>query len=167
MRPLIAAGDWDELERTYRQQLDRADRGVANAIAAIDLTAYESRLRQGVRDAVRAADGSVAAVYWEFDIDNAWESAFFLCTEYAPEEVGDDDWAASFVEDNVIAGPSMPDFGALLGATWAGSTADVSRSLYLVARTIAAVGRVGEGWPLAVPLCAGFHDQDPVFRIAT
>lgn len=167
MRPPIADRDWDGLERLYRRRLDQVDHEAAGTIASVDLAAYESQLRQRLRDVVQAADGSVAAVYWEFDVDNNWSSAFFLCTDYAPEEAQADDWAASFVGSNVIAGPSMPVLATLLGTTWAGGQADVSRNLYLVARTIATVGRAADGWPLLVPLCAGFHDQDVVFRIAT
>jgi hypothetical protein len=63
-------------------------------IADVDLDAYRAQLTDGLRKAMDLASiGHSRAVYWEFDVDNGWDSAFFLCRSYSPEAAADDGWA--------------------------------------------------------------------------
>ena len=72
------------------------------------------------------------AIYWEFDPDNDWKSAFFPCRSYAPERAWNDDWAADYEQSAIVEGPSMPEMARLAAASWDKSAADVARNAYLV-----------------------------------
>jgi hypothetical protein len=168
MRPLLRERAWGPLERRYKRACVDQDARVAAAIEAVDLMGYQARL---ANDLLRASEAvttapRIAAVYWEFDVDNKWSSNFFLCSNYRLEAAGDDEWATEFGADGVIEGPDMSDLASLYGRTWDRTLADIARNLYLVGRTVATFGRASEhAWPNPLPLCAGFHDQSIVFRI--
>lgn len=164
MRGLIARGDWAGLESEFGNNSSEVDPARADAIQSIDLDAYASELGHGVRAAALRVRPETAAVYWEFDVDNDWSSAFFFCESYRPESEGDDDWAAEFDSSLTIPGPSMPVLGANFAPTWNGSSTDAAVNAFLIARTVAAFGRASQVWDRRTPLCAGYHDQATVFR---
>jgi hypothetical protein len=166
MRPFISSGDWRGLEGAYETICRAADPRAASSISSIDLRRYTTALERSIIAAGEWLREPPAAVYWEFDVDSGWRSAFFRCDSYRPEADGDDDWASDFDEAEVIDGPAMPYLAAWLASAWRGSDVDVARNLYLIARTMAAFGRAAAAWSHAVPLCAGFHDQSVVFRVA-
>lgn len=166
MRTWIARSDWDGLETEYAERCRLVDPIEAAAINAIDLTPYEEALTRALGRAGNQVDRATAAVYWEFDIDNGWNSAFFMCASYQSEAARHDDWAADFDPTRVVDGPAMPDLAARKRGSWRGSETAEARNLYLVARTVAVFGRASAAWGDRVPLCAGFHDQSILFRIA-
>src|SRR5215510_13405863 len=98
MKPLIASHDWDGLERTYRGlAAELAGKHQAARIAALDFASYQSLLGPFVVDAVMGAEARKAkAVYFEYDLDNDWQSRFYLCGEYNPESVNDEHWASDW-----------------------------------------------------------------------
>jgi hypothetical protein len=103
-------------------------------------------------------------VYWEFDPDNAWANAFFLCHRYEPASTGNEDWASDFTRR--MEGPSLPSFAGLYDPTFNGSESAAATNLYLFARTFRTFGEsVKPIWPQDKPLAAAFHDQDPVIRV--
>jgi hypothetical protein len=105
-------------------------------------------------------------VYWEFDLDNGWQSSFFLCASYSPEEDEDDDWASDFDEADVVAGPRMPEFARLYDPAWDETEGAIACNLRLIARTLGAFGRAAAAsWTSPLPLCAGYHDQEILFRV--
>src|SRR5687767_7273654 len=109
MTPFVTAKDWDGLEREYAEHCrDLAGDAQARRIEAVCLTDYQTSLARGLDTAVRRATSSAArAVYFEYDLDNAWESAFFICPDYRPESAGDEDWACDYSDD--VSGPDMRD----------------------------------------------------------
>jgi hypothetical protein len=166
MRSWIARGDWQGLEAEYAERCRLVDPVEAAAIDSIDLAAYEDALTRALDRVGDQLDRGAAAVYWEFDIDNGWDSAFFMCPSYQPEAARDDDWASDFDPSLVVDGPAMPELAARIPGSWQGSEPIEARNLYLVARTVAAFGRASAAWGDRMPLCAGFHDQSIVFRVA-
>jgi hypothetical protein len=166
MRPRIASGDWKGLEAAYEAICREADAGAASAISSIDLAPYASALEELLEAVGTRISPTAAAVYWEFDTDNGWQSNFYECRSYRPEVDGDDDWVSDFDPSTIVRGPAMPALAARLAPTWSGTVSDTARSLYLIARTVAAFGPASAVWLASVPLCAGFHDQSVVFRFA-
>jgi hypothetical protein len=104
------------------------------------------------------------AVYFEYDMDDAWKGSFFICRSYQAKEVGDNDWATDWKE--LIPGPSMPGFAAAF-TSFNSTTADVGKTVLLAARTLACVWEATDPWPPDTVLCAGFHDQSSLTRLRT
>lgn len=165
MRHWIGRHDWSGLEAEFDRRCRELDARSASRIADIDLRDYEGELADGLRKAADSIGGSTKAVYWEFDPDNDWSSAFFLCRSYQPEAEGDDGWAADFDEQAIVRGPSASALARQFASGWDKAPSATEKNLDLIARTIAAFGRACGSWASTVPLCAGFHDQDLVFRI--
>jgi hypothetical protein len=163
MRPWIAVGEWAGLERSFRDacRADAPDR--EPGVSAVDLRHYTAALTDLIKRIPHLLGPRIAAVYWEFDLDNESSSAAFLCLGYQPEGAADDDWASEFDAERVVQGPAMPQLAGLL-RTWDGA-ADAASNAFLVARTIAAFGHAAAEWHDDRPLCAGYHDQSIVFRI--
>jgi hypothetical protein len=167
MRDGISRQAWRKVETAAAANCRELDPKAADAIAAIDLMPYRGQLSSALREVLEGArsHGS-AAVYWEFDPDNGWDSAFFLCGDYTPEADGDDEWASDFDEEGIVRGPAEPNLAALYATSWDGTPADAARNLFLIGRTVAAFGQAAQGlWPASIPLCAGHHDQDSPFRL--
>jgi hypothetical protein len=151
-------------ELAYRRCAD-LDGAAASLIAAIDLVPYREEIRSHLEQIAQHPEASVKAVYWEFDPDNGWSSAFFACSSYRPESDDDDGWAADFDDAATVTGPSMPELADLRASTWTKTPADAARNAFLVARTVAAIGWAASEWSSRVPLTAGYHDQSRVFRV--
>ena len=163
IRPWVARRDWAGLERTFEDACRADAPGEEAGISRVDLRRYTGALVNLVGRASKALGPDIAAVYWEFDVDNDWSSAAFLCSRYEPETATDDDWASEFDAERAIHGPAMPELARLM-STWTGNE-HAAANAYLIARTIAAFGRASAGWHADRPLCAGYHDQSVVFRI--
>jgi hypothetical protein len=167
MNPFVQAGDWHGLESTYRQIAAQAvGEEQAIKIAAVALKTYQRRLAKAIGRAVKKASAVKAqAVYFEYDMDNDWQGTFFICIDYSPQELGDDDWAGDWSED--FSGPSLPEFCALYRKHgFAKDAQAVGSTCYLIARTLAAFGRSAEAFQTdGIALCIAFHDQDPIMRI--
>jgi hypothetical protein len=167
MIPFIRARDWEGLESAYNQIACRlAGEMQAVRISAVALADYQKTLSKKLKLAVKKAKALKAkAIYFEYDLDNDWESEFFICPDYYSQRAGDDDWICDWMED--FSGPNLPAFCAIYQKhgfdkddTATGSTC------YLVARTVAIFGRCLEEIKTdGVAVCIAFHDQDPVMRI--
>ena len=165
LRSRIALGDWDGLEAEGRSECARLTQATADRIAAIPLLPYEADLRASLAFVAARQRSDSKAIYWEFNPDDGWQSSFFRCRSYRPEAVGDDEWAADFDDADVLAGPAAPDLAAEFATDWDRSQESIARNVYLIARTIAALGRASSTWQSALPLCAGYHDQDVLYRV--
>ncbi len=159
--------DFDALEEKYRRlATEEAGARVARQIADTNLSVYQTELADALQQAVEAAEDSGAeAVYFEYDMDNDWAGCFFVCPDYQPESASDDEWACEY--DDEVEGPQLTAF-ARIYAKHGGFGDDGARSAvtsYLVARTIAALGRCVARQRPGVAVCAGFHDQDPIWRL--
>lgn len=167
MRALVASRDWDGLESEYRARAVELTGDLqTDRIAGLDFASYQARLEPCVADALTVANRCGAiAVYFEYDLDNDWQSGFFLCGEYNPESAGDEDWACDWIED--FSGPEFPDASDIYCENHFDRTPMAKGStLYLVARTVSTFGRCLDLCrPSNVTVCMGFHDQDPVLRL--
>jgi hypothetical protein len=165
LRPAIARRDWTDLEAAPLARCQEIDPEAASRIGAIDLNGFKSELASELLAVAERIDGQTNAVYWEFDPDNAWTSAFFPCRTYRPEHLRDDEWAADFDEARVVPGPAAPSLAREYDASWDRGELAVAGNVALIARTIATIGRAAETWRSSLPLCAGFHDQAILYRI--
>jgi hypothetical protein len=105
-------------------------------------------------------------VYWEVDPDNGWSSAFFPCRTYIAELERDDRWASDFDDALVVRVPGQPAFAYLYAPSWDATREVAACNHYLIARSLAALGRAAEAVGTdSIPLYAGHHDQDRVFRL--
>ncbi len=159
----IEKKDWQGLEeKFYFLCSDLSGKEVADKIKEINLLDYEKSLKEGINSALnKGKEKKAKAVYFEYDMDNCWNSTFFICSDYADKTAGDDDWACDYLED--FEGPSMEgffndSFMELMGIN--------EVNLYLIARTVASFGKVSQGIDTeGLALCMAYHDQDPVMRI--
>jgi len=167
MKPLIARRDWDGLEASFRKCCeDLAGERQASKIAALDFVSYQRALENSFAKAVQGAhEAGAKAVYFEYDLDNDWQSNFFLCGEYSPEEAEDEDWACDWKAE--VAGPEFPAASEVyLENNFDQTPVAKGSTLYLVARTVAACGRCVDKHPLGnLAVCIAFHDQNPIMRL--
>jgi hypothetical protein len=166
MKDYIAEGDWDGLEKVVRKRCEKlAGKDAAKAIASVDLTEYAEELEESLKRAYEEADDlGTAAIYFEYDMENHWNGALFLCPEYQPEEDEDDDWAANCEEE--LEAPSLQEFADLFAETFDSNDKDRAINGYLIARTIATFGQAVDNLPDPdFAVCIGFHDQEGILRI--
>lgn len=166
MKEFIAEGDWDGLEKAAKKRCEKlAGKDKAKKVADVDLTDYVEELEEGLKRAYEEGEELGAmAVYFEYDMENQWNGAYFLCTEYTPEDEEDDDWATACEEE--IEGPAAPELAELYASTFDTNDEDRGVNGYLIARTIASFGRCVDILPdPECAVCIGFHDQEGVLRI--
>lgn len=166
MKEFIAEGDWDGLEKAARKRCEKlSGKEVTRKIEEIDLSDYMEELEEGLKRAYEEAEEiDAVAVYFEYEMENQWTGAYFLCSEYNPEEEEDDDWAS--VPDEELEGPASPEMAELYDAAFDANDKARGVNGYLIARTIATFGRCVDILPdPEVAVCIGFHDQDGVLRI--
>lgn len=164
----VSRRDWDGLEQAYAGTCQSlAGKDLCSKIERVNLAGYQTSLREGLEKAIdRAITLSAKAVYFEYDLDNDWQSAFFICQNYLPQSVGDEDWASDW--EDTIDGPSLPKFGGIYEEDGFNRTdRAIGSTLYLIARTVATFGRAFEGLNAGeLAVCMGFHDQEPIMRIS-
>ncbi|EJS70280.1 hypothetical protein CN425_13685 [Bacillus cereus] len=136
----------------------------AERIKAIDLESYKESIRVGLNEAIQIATSEEAkSLYFEYDLDNEWDSQFYICEEYVPLEEEDDDWASEWTYD--IEGPRSVELADL----YAENGFDISEkaigiTLYLIARTVCSFTSACIDVQSNIPICISFHDQDPIMR---
>jgi len=138
---------------------------IANAIKDLDLSLYTSDLRMKLERDLADLDQGVKAIYFEYDMDNSWEGAFYFCLDYEPLEKESDDWASNW--DHYLEGPSCKPFSDIyINIGGLEDEDEVGITLYLITRTIMAFISATEKLSVNIPLCIVFHDQDQVMRMA-
>lgn len=168
LREELRSEDWDTIEDRYIQ-LARKHAGakMANLIAKIGMADYQQQLEPALKEALEAAqEDEASAVTFEYDVDNGWESTFFVCPNYMMEEDESDEWAAEW--DREIEGPGLPEFADIYAehGGFSGEDAAIAITLLLIARTACAMGRVVAAMPEnGVAICMGYHDQESLWRI--
>ncbi|MDR6227244.1 hypothetical protein [Desmospora profundinema] len=157
--------DWTQMDRKYHSLCTRmATENEAKRIQTIDLNAYQDELKKGLVHSLEIADQySGKAVYFEYDLDNDWNGHLFVCRNYHPMKVQDDDWACDWSYQ--IEGPTLTAFAAIYAESGFDRTEKaIGITLYLVAKTVIAFSRHCRKINSTIPLCIGFHDQDPIMR---
>ncbi|MFM9904832.1 MAG: hypothetical protein ACKVQJ_09705 [Pyrinomonadaceae bacterium] len=170
MSSFIEDRNWDGLEasnRTIAESLAGKER--IDAIAMADLSDYHRVLCKGLAFALnKATEVGARAVYFEYDLDNNWQSHFFICEDYISKAnvqgPGDDDWACEWIDE--IAGEGCSLFGQFYESEFDANPMAAGVNLYLIARTVAAFGRCCDSYSdEKVAICIACHDQDPIMRI--
>lgn len=162
----IRKQDWQGLEILGFESCSRLSGSmIAEEIQSVDLSYYQASLHDGISLALhRATTETAKAIYFEYDLDNHWQSAFFICTTYHPRSFEDDDWACEY--SSYFQSVGQPEFGRLYQPGFSTSEFTVGVNTFLILRTIAAFGRAyTEGSITTIPICMGFHDQSNVTRI--
>ena len=163
----VARRDWDGLESEFRRSAEElCGKKKATRVAEIDLDGYSRSLEKAFKGALSSASrNQAAAIYFEYDLDNLWGSAFFICPSYRPESAGDDDWACDSID--ILEASSQDDFAEIYQESGFDRSPDaVGATLFLVARTVATLGRILDRHPApGLAICAAFHDQNPILRL--
>ncbi|MEH6964493.1 hypothetical protein V7079_25035 [Priestia megaterium] len=160
---------FEEIEAKYYQLCSTiAGDNVAERIRNINLDILQTKLKSSLPKALYIAnEQSVEAIYFEYDMDNEWESTFFVCDEYSSLSEEDDDWDSEWIAE--IEGPINREFAQIYQENGFDETEKAKAkavTLFLVIRTVTALGTVAQSMKVNVPpLCIGFHDQDPIMRI--
>ncbi|PEL48039.1 hypothetical protein CN605_05665 [Bacillus toyonensis] len=157
---------WQEIEVKYYSLCSKlAGEEQAKQIQNIDIDLFQNKLEDTFSAALHIADkNSAAAIYFEYDIDNDWQSIFFVCDEYTELSEENDDWASDW--SNEIEGPDLKEFASIYAENGFDATEKaLGTTLYLIVRTVILFGKIVETAKKHIPICIGFHDQDPIMRI--
>ena len=157
---------FEEIEaKYYRLCSTIAGDNIAARIRNISLDIFQTKLKSSLQEALHIAnEQSVEAIYFEYDMDNDWESTFFICDGYSSLFEEDDDWASDWIEE--IEGPSNKEFAQIYQENGFDATEKARIiTLFLIVRTLVAFAKAVKNIKVDVPLCVGFHDQDPIMRI--
>ncbi|MGG3805652.1 hypothetical protein [Metabacillus fastidiosus] len=157
---------WKEIEiKYYKLCSELAGKEQAQRIRDIDLNAFQSELNEALCTSLHIADqNSAAALYFEYDMDNEWKSSFFICNDYTMRSEEDDDWASDWISS--VKGPDLKEFGKIYAENGFDYNEEaIGITLYLIIKTVIAFGKVAESIEINIPICIGFHDQDPIMRI--
>lgn len=167
MQDRLLTNTWDVFQTHYEGQCAAANPEVARQIADTELNYYNDRHYDAYCKALKKARSADAlAIYFEYDIDNDWQSSFFVCKEYADLEVGDDDWACRWLAQ--VRGSCISKFAGVYNATdkFCRTPEATAITLFLIARTAAALKMtVARKPPGTIKICIGFHDQNPIHRL--
>ncbi|MGG0152809.1 hypothetical protein [Bacillus mycoides] len=136
----------------------------AERIKLIPLDSYKESMRIGLKEALEIAESEEAkAIYFEYDLDNEWDSHFYICEEYFSLEEEDDDWASEWTYD--IEGPKSIELADMYTENGFDTNEKaIGITLYLIARTVRGFMSVCSEVQSNIPICIGFHDQDPIIR---
>ncbi|AIW87897.1 hypothetical protein bwei_5358 [Bacillus mycoides] len=155
------------IERKYYQIcVQLAGMDVAKEINAIDMTAYEKELKERfIEGSNYLNNNEIQSVYFEYDLDNNWAGQYYLCEDYYPMEEEDDDWACEW--EFCIEGPELKEFSTIYDKSDGFDTTEASHGIiiFLIARTVIAYLKNVPKNELDIPVCIGFHDQEPIFRL--
>lgn len=158
----------EEMEKKYFNicyELAGTER--ANKIKQVDLNMYLKELKMGLKQSITLAkEQSAKSIYFEYDLDNNWDSAFFICEQYNPLEDEDDEWASDWTMD--FEGPMLEQFGDIYKLDgFDKSDTAIGSTIYLVARTVFTYAKAYEALfdESSIAVCIAFHDQDPIIRL--
>jgi hypothetical protein len=166
---------WDEIESYfYEYCLYYSSEEIAESIKKAQLDKYREAIEiLNDRALGLAKQYHAKAVYFEYDLDNQWDSGYCICEDYASREEGDDDWAADFMllDDELDFYPVVEfgefEFADYYRGGFMATSLNAAVNFYLIARTTALFGKMNESkdWG-SIVLCIGFHDQEIVTRIS-
>lgn len=155
MRYWICRGDWGGLEAHFRSFAERTcGPQTAAAAAAVDLADYHARLARGLRDAVAAASGAgPAVILYLHRPDAAWTGAFCVYRSVGRGAAAPPRRMEACIAE--VPGPACAQFAELFLRH--GETLNAV-ALFLIARTVAALGRCTDSVPLQrSALCMAFE----------
>ncbi len=156
-----------ELDEKYYQLSKLENPQAANEIRRVDFSEYKSLIKTGFQRAIKLSQANLyKGIYFEYDIDNDWQTNCFLCPIYNTIEQNDEDWACDFDEDFNIG--EFSELKEMYKNYYHHETRfDSYINLYLIVRTVVAfkeaIGNELNNTQAAV--CVAFHDQSVITRL--
>ncbi|MFB8427074.1 hypothetical protein ACFC4S_34595 [Priestia megaterium] len=157
---------YEEMEAKYYELCStNVESNEAERIHNINLDTFQMKVKISLEEAVHIVnEQSAKAIYFEYDMDNGWESTFFICNGYSSLIEEDDDWASDWIDE--IEGPSNKEFAQIYQENGFDATEKARViTIFLIVRTLVAFTKAVKNIKVDIPLCIGFHDQDPIMRI--
>ncbi|MEM5640837.1 hypothetical protein AAHH71_30170 [Bacillus toyonensis] len=156
-----------DIERKYYQICEKlAGTRYAQEINKINMKNYEKELEDKLNKSIEYLDNyTIRSIYFEYDLDNEWVGQYYLCEEYYNLEDADDDWACEW--EVCVEGPGLVEFGQIYSAKGGFDDTNVSIgvTIYLITRTVVSFLNSIKNYELKIPICIGYHDQDPIMRM--
>lgn len=164
MQAELLKHSWPEIEAKYYDLCSKlVGKEQAKRIQNINLDLFQSKLKDAFSTSLHIANqNSAEAIYFEYNMDNDWNSTFFICDEYTKLSEGDDDWASEWISE--VEGPDLKEFAQIYTENgFDNNEKALGTTLYLIARTVVTFKKIIE--TIHIQICIGFHDQDPIMRI--
>ncbi len=164
----IKDNEWDDVENRYRKvAVKLAGKDIIADIDDVNLDGYEEDLEAVLSETVeKCEDEGYTALYFEYDMDEDWESSFSCYSRYTAEgEDEEEEWMENLEDKS--EGPTLPDFGEIYKKYCAGDDArSAGVMLYLIVKTVCALGRRLENIQTSsLAVCIGYSNQLPIWRI--
>ncbi|QFT87700.1 hypothetical protein FIU87_03460 [Bacillus sp. THAF10] len=152
-------------KKYYAVCVEKSGKNEAIKIQKVNMDEYRESMKDGISQALKlAAKGSAKVIYFEYDMDNGWNSNFFICDDYKELFEEDDEWACDWFEE--VNGGSLEEFSEIYLENGFNSTNKaLGNTLYLIARTVVLFSSVCQKIETNIPICIAFHDQDPIMRV--
>ena len=169
MQKFVTRRDWNSLEVKYARLCeDLSGGGIAKRIRAVKTTSYQAGLRREFAKIIkRALIRTRPAVYVEYDLDNGWSTYWSVIRSRRPRD-GSLEFIRSTVESH--RGLGFKPFASLYREGEPGylnPPARAGRTLYLLARTLAAAGRAVESIPThGIAVYFTHHESDTIYALS-
>lgn len=161
--------DWVNLElHFYQLASQHAGPDLAGLIRSVALDDYTARLHDFLyQECLRLSHHAVRALYFEYDLENHWDSRLFICDRYTRSSAGDETWATHWIDS--VSGPNLQEFALLYkqyGGIQAENGKEIALTFYLLARTVAAFGKAVDTVPThKMAVCIAHRGQKKITRV--
>ena len=162
---ILNSSNVSALKNKYHNLCYAIDKDAALDIHNIDFSLYKKDIRNGLDLALNKMENKLyKAVYFEYDIDNNWQTSCFLCSKYNSIKDNDEDWACEFEEDFFIS--ELPECTKIYKKYFLKSF-DTLTNLFLIIRTAIVFKEVlsNEFKNYNHQVCIAFHDQSYITRL--
>lgn len=157
----IERGQWDAAEDEARQLAEGVvTPEILGEIESHDLLGFQKALETMLREASSRAHAmeGVVALYWEFDLDNGWQSGIDLCASFTPN---DPDWAGHTL--GWVEGPANPHFAQIYAINEFSNIEGECIAALLIVRTLTTFGRaLGPVRTATLPTGATYHGSSTI-----
>ena len=150
------------------KDLGLSDR-LLKTINNINLSNYEKSIEEAIPEAIEVAkEFNAKAIYFDYDIDNDWDSYLFICSDYNSVEDGIEDWSTKWVASIITV--SLFDYADIFlkeaNQDFFEGKHDTAILLMLIARTNILFAKAALKYKdCGFKICIGYHDQDIATRI--
>lgn len=150
------------------KDLGLSDR-LLKTINNINLSNYEKSIEEAIPEAIEVAkEFNAKAIYFDYDIDNDWDSYLFICSDYNSIEEDNEDWSTKWVAS--INTVSLFDYADIFlkeaNQDFFKKDKDTAILLILIARTNILFAKAAlKCKDCGFKICIGYHDQDIATRI--
>ena len=135
----------------------------------VNLGNYEKSIEKAIPEAIEVAkEFDAKAIYFDYDIDNDWDSYLFICSDYNSVEDDNEGWSTKWVASiNTVSLYEYADiFLKEAKQNFFESNEDTAILLMLIAKTNILFARAALKYKdCGFKICIGYHDQDIATRI--